>query len=461
MEHEPCRCDDRRRPARQVLILYQHEWTHVKTIAHYLESFSRYSRFHVSYVSSLAKCHLELDYFDAVVLHYSVRVCHPGYLSRSFARALRRYSGLKALFLQDEYENTRATLDALEELGIHLVFTCVPEPSVRQVYPESRFPGVRFVSVLTGYVPLDVDGLCPSPLRQRPVLVGYRGRNLGYWYGDLGREKVLIGMGMKEACERRGLPADIAWQEEDRIYGNDWFAFLGRCKATLGTESGSNVFDPDGALRRQISKEVLIRPDVSYQEIRARYLEGMEGKVVMNQVSPKVFEAIACRTALVLFEGHYSGVVAPGRHYIALKKDFSNVDEVLGQLQDDDYLEELTGRAYREVIQSGQYSYRRFVERCDDLLEECWRTPAKAAPPWLPLPPGDAVLSFRKRYQRNFQPGVLRRMWRCLPKGFRAGVHGVVGRQRLENVWLRYPEGVKAALRPLLRLARLVLRRSH
>src|SRR5207302_5087311 len=93
--------DSRATSCRHVLVLYQHQWTHVKTIAHYLESFHRFSRFNVSYVSSLARCHLDLAFFDAVVLHYSVRVCHPGYLSSSFARALRRYRGLKVLFLQD------------------------------------------------------------------------------------------------------------------------------------------------------------------------------------------------------------------------------------------------------------------------------------------------------------------------------------------------------------------------
>ena len=68
-----------------------------------------------------------------------------------FARALRRYRGLKVLFLQDEYENTAATHDAIEKLGIDLVFTCVPQSSIRQVYPEERFGGVRFVPILTGY----------------------------------------------------------------------------------------------------------------------------------------------------------------------------------------------------------------------------------------------------------------------------------------------------------------------
>jgi hypothetical protein len=293
---------------------------------------------------------------------------------------------------------------------------------------------VRFVPVLTGYVPLDAESLRPVPMRARPISIGYRGWNLGYWYGDLGREKVLIGKWMKEACERRGLAADIAWEEAERFYGDDWFGFLGRCKATLGTESGSNVFDFDGTLRRRVEAELRANPGATYEEVHAKHLAAHEGKIVQNQISPKVFEAIACRTALILFEGRYSGVLEPQRHYIPLKKDFSNVDEVLGQVQDDDYLEALTSRAHRDIVQSGRYSYRGFVERFDDVLEECWAGEPRAGQPWLPLPPADALLSFRKGYQRNFQPSAWQRAWRWLPEGFRTRLRGLVGRERIEHL---------------------------
>src|SRR5437879_10249656 len=114
---------------------------------------------------------------------------------------------------------------------------------------------------------------------------------------------------MKEICAARGLATDIAWEESDRIYGNGWFDFLGRCKATLGTESGANIFDFDGTLRPTIEAELRRNPALTYAEARQKYLQGREGEIVMNQISPKVFEAIACRSALVLFEGRYSDVL--------------------------------------------------------------------------------------------------------------------------------------------------------
>jgi hypothetical protein len=91
---------------------------------------------------------------------------------------------------------------------------------------------------------------------------------------------------------------------------------------------------------------------------------------MMNVISPRVFEAVALRTALVLFPGEYSGAVDPGRHYISLAKDFSNFEEVAERLRDLEALEVMTANAYEDLIASGRYSIKRFVERFDQALDE-------------------------------------------------------------------------------------------
>lgn len=108
---------------------------------------------------------------------------------------------------------------------------------------------------------------------------------------------------------------------------------------------------------------------VGYEEIPANLLASHEARVAVNQVSPKIFEAIRLRTALVLFDAAYSGVVQPDIHFIPLRKDFANVDEVLANLQDDDYWKAMTERACNDVVVSGKYSFRRFVEGVDADME--------------------------------------------------------------------------------------------
>jgi hypothetical protein len=56
----------------------------------------------------------------------------------------------------------------------------------------------------------------------------------------------------------------------------------------------------------------------------------------------------------VLVEGRYSGVLEPERHYIPLRRDFSNLDEALERLGDVEAVEAMAERAYRDVYLSGR-----------------------------------------------------------------------------------------------------------
>lgn len=354
-----------------VLILYDYDSTYVNTIAEHLQSFTYFSRHHIFYATATheAVCTADLAYFDAVVIHYSIRLSRQDHLSASYAEAIETFRGLKILFIQDEYDTTEIARAWIEKLGIQLVFTCVPKAYLGRVYPPERFSRVEFVPTLTGYVPISLEHQTIwKPLSERPFLLGYRGRELPYWYGNLGRDKLLIGQKMRRICEARGLPINIEWEENQRLYGDRWYTFLADCQATLGTESGSNVFDFYGEIRENISIAIKENPHITYEEIYDNYLKDHEGQIVMNQISPKFFEAIALKTALVLFEGEYSGIVERDVHYISLKKDFSNVDEVLEKLQDIRFLEKLVDRAYADIVESGVYSYRKFVDRFDDFL---------------------------------------------------------------------------------------------
>ena len=53
-------------------------------------------------------------------------------------------------------------------------------------------------------------------------------------------------------------------------------------------------------------------------------------------------------------EGRYSGVLEPERHYIPVRRDFSNLDEALERLRDVEAVEAMTERAYEEVYLSGR-----------------------------------------------------------------------------------------------------------
>ena len=153
----------------------------------------------------------------------------------------------------------------------------------------------------------------------------------------------------------RGIPNDIAMDEESRIYGPAWFDFIGNCRAMLGSESGSNVFDFDGTIAATYNKmtEANGGRAPSYEEFRP-FVEKRDNEISMGQISPRVFECALMRTPMILFRGRYSDALNPDEHYIPLEKDFSNIDTVLEKLNDIAALESMTERAYRHLIGSGQ-----------------------------------------------------------------------------------------------------------
>ena len=365
-----------------ILFLYNETQTFTNTVFEHVAAFGRYSKHRVFYChhDQIQNFNVELTNFDVVVMHYSIRLPYDQ-VSPSAAQALSEYKGLKALFIQDEYENTCRAWHWIKTLGFQLVFTVVPEKNIHRVYPPEEFPGVLFVNNLTGYVPEHLPATAQLlPPSQRELVIGYRGRSLPIRYGSLGLEKVQIGKITRQYCEKHNIKHDIAWAEEARIYGDGWYQFMGSCRAMLGSESGSNVFDWRGDLADQIGKFKMLHPLASEKDVYGQLIASLDEDGLMNQVSPRIFESIAMKTVLVLFEGVYSDVVKAGEHFIPLKKDGSNLDQVFELLNDANYVDEMAERAYADVIGSGEYSYKAFVERVDhelDALLESFRRAVK------------------------------------------------------------------------------------
>lgn len=110
-------------------------------------------------------------------------------------------------------------------------------------------------------------------------------------------------------------------------------------------------------------------PGASFEEVSELFLRPYEGSLRLNQISPRCFEAAALRTPMVLIEGSYSGVLYPERHYIPLRKDFSNFDEVVKKIKDSDYLQYLADRTYQEKALNSPWSYRSFVNIVDESMK--------------------------------------------------------------------------------------------
>ena len=81
-----------------------------------------------------------------------------------------------------------------------------------------------------------------------------------------------------------------------------------------------------------------------------------------------MFEAASLKTALIMFEGDYANIFKPNIHFIELKKDFSNIEFVIEKIKDDDFLQKMVDRTYEDIVESGNYSYEKFIKEFDEML---------------------------------------------------------------------------------------------
>jgi hypothetical protein len=356
----------------RVLLLCDDRPGNANTILDHINAFLRFSRHDVRTFNPRqvrTSWFLDLDQFDVVVVHYSVVLSHSVYMAAGLREKLRRFQGLKVQFLQDDYRWVDQATAASRDVGIKVLFTVAPEPAARQMY-DGRLPGVRRILTLTGYVPDNLVHRRVQPLAERSVDVGYRARDLPFWYGRLSREKAWIGQRFSEMAVPYGLRCDIGWKENQRLYGDDWIDFVASSRATLGCESGASIADFDGSIERGVRAYLRAHPGAMYEEVHEAVLKPYEGNVVVHVISPRVFEAAALGTALIMFPGEYSGVVKPDLHYIPLEKDFSNMDEVVARLRDDAQMAAMTERAREDLVLSGRWSYQRFIEDFDHVIDE-------------------------------------------------------------------------------------------
>lgn len=352
------------------------------TILDHILAFKEYSKHKIWLYSHIGNISpkLDLNKFDVIIIHYSMCLLNNYYLSQQSKDRLRAFNGLKIVFAQDEYREINNMISQLQYLKVDVLFSCFPKIEIEKIYPIRELPYTSKYQTMTGYIPSKLLNFQHAkPIKERDIHVGYRARKLPFWYGELAYEKWDIVNQWKKNVSRSDISVDISYHEKDRLYGEKWLGFLSSCKTMLGVESGASVMDFTGELEKQVNMHQMMHPKASFFEIQSRYLLAHEGRYKLNQISPRCFEAIALKTVLVLYEGEYSGILLPDKHYIVLKKDFSNISEVITKITDDAFLQNMADIAYKEIALNSDFSYQAFINEVDKIIDFEFETRNKTA----------------------------------------------------------------------------------
>lgn len=355
-----------------ILLVYHHPLRQgASTIMEHVNAFKKYSHFNVWDVNTELGFPegLKRAQFKTLVLHYSLFVPPRYYLDENFLNYIDMCPHTyKIAFFQDEYRFCQQRFAFINRFKIDCVYTLLEPQYFSHVYQKYTKVG-KLIYTLPGYVSEDLIAVAQKMTKSekdRKTDVGYRARQLSFYMGEGAQEKHQIGIRFRERANASGLKTDIETDERRRIYGRRWHEFLANCRAVLGVEAGVSIFDLEDKVRIECERLISESPRISFNEVSKKVLQPWEQNVPYRTISPRHFEAAAFRVCQILFEGDYSGVMQPMVHYIPLKRDFSNLGDVIRMFKDQKFRSRLVENAYRDLIASGEYSYSKFIAESFD-----------------------------------------------------------------------------------------------
>lgn len=349
------------------------------TIEKHLYSWKKYSKHRVIYINVLfgfpeellSKITVDVVIFHTIFLgmrwspdifkHYT-----------GICKYLKKPDCLKIAMPQDEFMQTDILNDFINDFGVTHILTCADEKDWPLIYEKIDRGKTFLKTVLTGY--LDPETVkCIENMKaktDRDIDIGYRAWKAEYWLGEQGMHKVRIAEEFEEISKEKGLKTDISMRNEDVLAGDDWFDFLLRCKATIGVEGGASVLDRYGIIKQEVDEYLEKHKDATFEETRRRCFPNEDNRLMLACISPRHLEACATETCQFLIEGTYNNILQPWQHYIPVKKDYSNVADVLNILRDEKRINKIVRTAYEDIVMTNKWTYEEFVREIEkDIID--------------------------------------------------------------------------------------------
>ncbi len=352
------------------LFCYIPPWSTAETIDEHVSSFKKYSNLPITIINfadGFPK-NISLIKPEGFIFHYSAFAS----MKKDFYDyVLDNKNAVKIAFFQDEMHNWDKRTSLINNLEIDIVYTCFEE---NEHYIYKKFSSIKEVHTnITGYVDQNLITKARKYFKEdnsRTIDIGYRGRQIDYFFGSGAQEKHSIAVDFENHVIKKNLNlnVDLKSKEHDRLYGSQWYEFLADSKGTLGVESGTSIVDLDGSIEKQTNQFISENPEAGFNEVHKKILERYENNIYYRSISPRIFESAAFKICMILFEGKYSGILQPGVHYIELKKDFSNINQVLSDFSRAEVRKKITENAYKDLIASDRYSYENFISNFDKNL---------------------------------------------------------------------------------------------
>jgi hypothetical protein len=285
--------------------------------------------------------------YPLVVLLHSAAGDRMQWLLRT-VRWFQRRCGTLAVFVGNEYDLMSEKIRFLRDVGADFICSQLPLDVARWLYEACTDS-----TILAMPHALNPTAYPPAPLGGRCVDLGFVGDLYERIIGDC--ERTAVVRFFARHGREHGLTCDIRSQ---RMRRSEWAAFLAACRGVVGAESGTSYLDRDGGTLRCARAYLARHPRASFEEVFDACFRDATGHVNGKAISSRHFEPVGTMTCQLLIEGRYNDILQAGRHYIAVKRDLSNIQEAIRQFKDVAYRTLIVRQAYEHVRAAHTYAHR-------------------------------------------------------------------------------------------------------
>lgn len=329
---------------------------HTKTLSYnddwleaFLDSNLDIDKYNTQTMSFLDNIKLLFNY-DYIVLLHSTN-SNTWYLSKLLRFGLLKFRKSKIiLFVGNEYKNMPGKISFIINNKVDFIASQLPQDTAQWLYGKTKAKIISLPHALNPsiYKP-------QKKLDSRDIDIGNRSYEYPWYLGDLDRIKTL---NFLEKLDNDFI-VDISTDPKKRFAREKWANFLNSCKFTIASEAGSSFLERDDKTRLAVNKFININENTTFDDIYNKFFKNYQGKSINGKcISSRHFDAIGTKTCQILLEGRYNDILIANEHYIELKKDFSNIDEVIEKIKDDKLREKIVDRAYDYAINNHTHKHR-------------------------------------------------------------------------------------------------------
>ena len=285
--------------------------------------------------------------FDLIILMHSVLGDNVEIII-PFEQVLKERTGKLLSFVGNEYDLMLKKKAFLQNVDADYIASQLPHEAHTFAYKE--------LSAQLIDAPHALNENIYRPSKSNKVYdIAFSGAKYGIFIGDQERNNLIETM----ANLTPQLKNKINIGRNTNLPRNLWVELLQSAKATVGAEAGTYYLDRNGSLLEQSKEYVQQNPDANLDDLLEKIFDNTSIEYVSGKaISSRHFEPVGTKTCQILLEGNFNGILKEGEHYISVKKNFSNLKDVIDVYSDHDLRNQIVERAYAYISENHTYKNR-------------------------------------------------------------------------------------------------------